>query len=737
MSLFDNLNKREKQELGGMTEKQGSIQDIVTDVHTIMGLGITPKRKIEDYLKSAVGWVYACVDSISNEIGNIELKLMKVSNGGDVEEVDNHEILDLLSRANSNTTKFDLFYLTQQYLELAGEAPWFLELRNGKPINIFLLRPDRLTVKPPKDKNQLIGGYTYKIFKGGGVQELSLEPEEVLFLKYPDPVRPFRGKGTLEASVTTFDMDEQAEKYNLKFFSNSATPNSVLKTDKKLSKESIRKLRNEINRKHVGIDNAQKTLILEGGLDWKPMALSQREMDFIETMRFTRDKILAIFRVPRTVLGITEDVNRANAEASDFVFAKRTVKPKMQKLIEMLNEFLVPMFDEAGNLFLTYEDPVPENTELKLQTAGDGITKGFLTINEARELLGYEAVEGGDDVLAPATPNVPAQRMAGQANGRKPKKRKTQYDKTYTRSLRKRTSYKRKARALTKIIRGQITTNVTSVVYSQLLTKAEAKKRERLLKATTLKSYTGSKKQKKEFQIEQLRVGDEFEKRFSDQMAHIFKEQRDIIISKLPEKADNRLLPEKKETEKTVEKLTPIVAFVIAMQSAKAFQLLGQENRLNPSNNDNVSDYLVDRVFKFSHDITVETNRQIGKVLADATTDGLSIPQTTVKIREAFGKMQTFRAERIARSEIIRATSFATEEAFVVSEVVEAKEWLTFIDERTDQACLAMNGKTLGLGKDYFKQGDSFHGVSLNYEDISGPPLHSNCRCTIVPVVVA
>ena len=282
MTLFNKLNNRVEQEMRDIkpTEK-ATIEEMASDISTIMGLGVTPKKKIADYLAAAIGWVYACVDSIANDVAGIQIKLMKTTSKGEVEEVQESPILDLLARANNTTTKFDLFYLTQQYLDLAGEAPWFLEFKGGKPHNIFLLRPDRLTIKPPKKDGEIIGGYTYKVYKNG-VKEIPLEPYEVIFLKYPDPIKPFRGKGTLEAAVTTYDMDQSSEKFSLQFFNNSATPDSVLSTDKKLSKEVLRKLKREIEKKHTGFDNAHKTLVLEGGLEWKPMALSQREMDFIE-----------------------------------------------------------------------------------------------------------------------------------------------------------------------------------------------------------------------------------------------------------------------------------------------------------------------------------------------------------------------------------------------------------------------------------------------------------------------
>ena len=129
------------------------------------------------------------------------------------------------------------------------------------------------------------------------------------------------------------------------------------------------------------------------------IGISQRDMEFIEQMRFSRDKILGIFRVPRTVLGITDDVNRANAEATDLVFAKRCIKPRMQRMVEQLNEFFVPLFPGSENLFLDFDDPVPENTELKLKEHETALRSGYKTINEVRESENLKPVGPEGDVI--------------------------------------------------------------------------------------------------------------------------------------------------------------------------------------------------------------------------------------------------------------------------------------------------------------------------------------------------
>ena len=65
----------------------------------------------------------------------------------------------------------------------------------------------------------------------------------------------------------------------------------------------------------------------EAGLKANKLTATQKEMDFLETRKFNRDQILAMFGVSKSILGLIEDANRANMEAADYNHAKRVIKP--------------------------------------------------------------------------------------------------------------------------------------------------------------------------------------------------------------------------------------------------------------------------------------------------------------------------------------------------------------------------------------------------------------------------
>ncbi len=735
MSIFENINKSIKditEVIEHGESKAGFSESLVQGLETFYGSTLVPRMKQSEYLKSATGWVYGCVNVIADELAAIELRLMRFKNG-DLTEVDEHDALDVIYRANNAMTKFDLFQLTGQYLELTGEAPWFISFKGNKPDQILLLRPDRLTVKPGTD-GELIGGYKYKIYNDRGFTEIDLEPWEVIPLKYADPDQPLRGKGPLQAAALTFDLDNYGEKWNAQFFKNSASPASALYTDKILSKDVRERLNKKLKEKYEGVDNAHKTIVLENGLKWQSISLSQKDMDFIEQQRFSRDKILAIFRVPRTALGLTDDVNRANAEATDYVFAKRTIRPKMQRIVEQLNEFFLPLFGQTDNLFFDYADPVPENKELIIKEAQAGVQSGFMTINEARELMNLDPIEGGDVLRDPSSfilpPGDPTQQNSIKVG--KTSKKKIEPS-TYQRHLGKsRARRENKKELKKKIIQKAVEEAVVPVIFSML--KKKVKKGELKKKMFEGSSPEEVKESKLKFQDKQLNVASQYEAKVVSKLNSLFEIQKDIILRGL-ESGDKMKLDEKIEVPKYLELLKPTMMKLMREQSDLAFQIVGVSH---PFNDDakaakkpktflqRLADYFERRAFTFATQVVKETNKQLRETFKEGTTAGESIPQLKKRVSELFAGMESYRSERIARTETILASNFSTEEAYKESGVVEAKEWLTTRDERTDDECADLDGKIIPLGSKFF-DGDYFSGQY--------PPLHANCRCTLIPVV--
>jgi len=159
-------------------------------------------------------------------------------------------------------------------------------------------------------------------------------------------------------------------------------------------------------------------------------------------------------------------------------------------------------------------------------------------------------------------------------------------------------------------------------------------------------------------------------------------------------------------------------------------------------------------VLKFAQPINQTTGENLSTLLKSAMDEGWSIPKTSGHLETMFkqymqgdqadfewfaDRMPPYRRDMIARTESIRAGGFAANELYK-SWGVSQKQWLAERDGRTCPYCLEMDGKIIGVGDDFFKKGDRFTvegagTLNLDFQNVIYPPLHPNCRCTLIPVV--
>jgi len=278
------------------------------------------------------GWTFAAVNAIASEVSNIDFRLYQIA-GEDHDEKDDHPLLDLLEGVNEDMTGIELKYVTMAHLELTGNSYWLLDGVTdamGQPRAIYPLHPGRVRVK--LDKTTFPYKLSHYEFTIDG-KVYKFEPYQILHMKWPDPSDPFVGIGVPQTIPSWIDSDNYAMEYNRKFFINGASVGLYIQTDTNVE-ANIDRIRKGWNNRQEGVENAHKTPVLPKGAKLEHTGIPQRDMDFAKLTDATRDRILAAFRVSKTILGAAEsDTNRATAETADYVFSKRTVKPKMMLVV--------------------------------------------------------------------------------------------------------------------------------------------------------------------------------------------------------------------------------------------------------------------------------------------------------------------------------------------------------------------------------------------------------------------
>lgn len=156
----------------------------------------------------------------------------------------------------------------------------------------------------------------------------------------------------------------------------------------------------------------------------------------------------------------------------------------------------------------------------------------------------------------------------------------------------------------------------------------------------------------------------------------------------------------------------------------------------------NVQDFIDNYSYQFAKGVMETTIDDLKNAISTGMDEGLSMREIGKLIEES-STFSAQRAELIARTETIRASNYAQIESYKQSGVVLKKEWLVTEDDRLCVWCASMQGIQIDLDETYFDKdedytvgtGDDAQTTTFDYEAIDGPPLHPNCRCTLVPVV--
>lgn len=659
-----------------------------------------------DNLSQYKGWVFRCIKLIAQEFSTMDIYLMKGYE--EFEGKQKAEIMKVLERPNSLQTWSKLLQATQSYLELLGKCYWYIPTfeKNNKPAEIWILRPDLVKIVNSGDISNPILKYIYTI--NGKQQEF--QPEEIIpFLDF-NPKSILGAIGSTQAGAEAIDTDNEIKLWNNKFFKNSARPDIILEYDGSMDEAKYNQTIDKWERKHKGSNNASRTAILTGGLKMNKWNFNQKEMDFIEQRRFGRDEIFTIFGVPKGLM-ISEDVNLSNSQSALWHFLRFTIKPKMEEFVDVLNEFYINRYYPELGVKFVLENPVPEDRKAKVDEYNLAINK-WLTVNEVRELEGYEPLECGDELLVGAgltpigmagamiEPDMPVEPQDAQGDEEKPK------------------------------ADGKMINKLAGEIGGILATEDFEQIGEEIHKGMMKRTETTEQYIKRE-------LVDEFERQ-ANEVIHNLSIKKDVNIGETKARA-SELLNKNTALDAIISVLTEAEMASILANGEEALKIVGT-SRLFDLETPRIKSFIERNIGKASKVIVDSTYQKLRASLAEAEKEGEGIDKMTARINLLFDNMKIYRAERIARSETMRSANFGLEEGWKQSGVVVGKQWWTALDERVCNWCGAMHGIVQPIGKNYFGLGDSVTGLDgstmpIDYMPITAGALHSNCRCVITPVL--
>ncbi|UVF18248.1 phage portal protein [Microvirga terrae] len=308
-----------------------------------------------------------------------------------------HPLLALLARPNAREGGQRFLEGVYGHLMVSGNAYVEAVSVDGAPQELHALRPDRMRVVPDADGwpaayEYAVGAQTIRFATGGDEA-----PSPILHLSLFHPADDHYGLSPMEAAATALDIHNAAGAWNKALLDNAARPSGALVVGgPSLTDQQFDRLKGELEANYQGAGNAGRPLLLEGGLDWRPLSLSPKDMDFVDAKAAAAREIALAFGVPPLLLGLPGDSTHANYAEANRAFYRQTVIPLVKRTAESLAHWLGPAYGDALALepdLDAIEALADERESLWRRVSA----AAFLSDDEKREAVGYGRAASGQE----------------------------------------------------------------------------------------------------------------------------------------------------------------------------------------------------------------------------------------------------------------------------------------------------------------------------------------------------
>lgn len=374
-------------------------------------------------------WVYACIKARARALSSTPLKIWaREGDQSDVPEVTSGDLIERLKRPHPWIGAAKLWALTSIFWDLYGECYWLLydreTTREGDRMRPF--EAGRLDgIRTPAEILPVPGStisinYNEQtklpeefVYSSGAGTEVFPTGSVVPFIDVGTQ-SPLRGLGATEALRRRLLADFAAETLDIRAAENGGIPGFWLATDEVFAEPQLDQMEARLEARHNSPSRHLKPALLHGGFKIQDVAWTPRDMENLEMRTWSRDAILAAFGVTKPILGITDDVNRANAREAKAVFWEETIIPQQSVFETTLRDSMLSRLIEGGGEYVgtfdrTGVEALSESMDEKLERVEKLVALG-VTFNKAAELADWEIDPLADEDLGVAE-------IEGQAAG--------------------------------------------------------------------------------------------------------------------------------------------------------------------------------------------------------------------------------------------------------------------------------------------------------------------------------
>ena len=372
-------------------------QGPVVPAETAAGIPVTPASALR------VAAVYACVGLLSETVAQLPIRVIRKRADGGSEEQPDHPLSRLLyHRPNSWQTSFEFREQAMQHLCLYGNFyAWKVRDSSGAVRELLPLPPGSVSVRQNSDWS-----LTYYVC-GEHINEAATT-REIMHIRYRT-LDGYTGLSPISYARETVGLALATARHGSALFKNGATPGGVLEHPGRLKAEAVERLRENWHALHGG-GNAGSIAILEEGMKYTPLSMSQEDAQYIQTREFTVEEIARIFRVPLHEIQSTEKSTTwgSGIEAMNIGFVSRTILPWIKRWETAIAWHLIPEDEPDLTVKFNLDGLLRGDIKSRYEAYQIGINNGFLSPNEARAKEDLNPREGGDEFMTPLNMRVGA-----------------------------------------------------------------------------------------------------------------------------------------------------------------------------------------------------------------------------------------------------------------------------------------------------------------------------------------
>lgn len=654
-------------------------------------------------LNSNRGWVFDCVNLRSNRVSTADIEFY-IEDGDEIVPVTEQQFKFMKTWNNPNPlfSRRMMVELVQSHLDLTGEG-YILKVRDsvGFPTELWPIKPTGCELKYER------GVYYFEVDTPDGKQ--NFPQEDIIYLRYADPANHFRGRSPLQAKGLQYDIDLAVEEYHWNMFNRGGFFHYALTTDQSVTKTQADGIKNQWMASLNTTAKRFRPPVLGKGLNVTQLSQSALDLGTKDTSEGMMNKILAAYVVPKALLGMLEGIMRSNLEGAEYAFAKGAIEPALDTWSDGLLPH-IQMLDPR--IKIRFKSTVPKDRELMLAEAEGLARMGAISVEEIRETFGYDPdFRSGDTVLVQfnVMPSIRNAKTKGGDTG-------TNVDKT--------------------LLTPSTIPAIEPVTDGGKFTKAFWTPERKDTYQKAFEQETEAKEKRwppvistwiDPWEEELLEIVEEEVKAAEAKYAGwgIARVRADYVVKQ----------PDTDElTENILKGAGPLHVLDYREAGEEAIDFLGLQIQFDMDSPDVVR-YLGDKTRNFASEQVARLSEEFDEILKGGVIEGQTTQEISAVIKERMGwESEGYRADRIARTEVISASNQARQDAFEQAGV-ELKSWSSSRDALVRDTHVAADvqysANPIPVREEFVLQS----GATGNPCNTGVAAEDINCRCSLRPEV--